>query len=77
MLAELSEQPGRVRSAAHIAKNLNISFDRLKATMVGPPAKSLGDAIHQLKPDADAKAEADKAKGQASKLTKENKLPRS
>ncbi|HXE75693.1 MAG TPA: hypothetical protein VNN18_08670 [Candidatus Xenobia bacterium] len=45
--------------------------------MVGPPAKSLGDAIHQLKPDADAKAEADKAKGQASKLTKENKLPRS
>ncbi len=54
-------------SAAHVSKNLGIPFDQLKGTMVGPPQKSLGQAIHQLKPDADSKAEANKARKQADK----------
>ena len=60
-------------AAAHVSHNLGIPFDQLKATMVGPPDKSLGDAIHQLKPTANAKAEANKAKKQADKDMKETR----
>jgi len=52
---------GQFVAAVHVSKNLGIPFDQLKAKMVGPPAESLGKAIHELKPSADAKAEAKKA----------------
>ncbi len=57
---------GQCVAAAHVAKNLNIpgGFDALKAKLTGPNAESLGKAIHELKPDADAKAEAKKANKQ-------------
>ena len=53
---------GRFIAALHVSKNLNIPFDQLKATMLGlDPAtmqplagampKSLGQAIHELRPD--------------------------
>jgi len=54
-------------AAARVSHNLNIPFDQLKSTMMGPPEKNLGAAIHELKPDADAKAEARKAEKQAKK----------
>lgn len=54
-------------AAAHVSNNLNIPFSQLKTTMIGPPEKSLGEAIHQINPDVDAKAEAKKAQKQAKK----------
>jgi hypothetical protein len=58
-------------AALHVSQNLNIPFADLKATMLGTkadattsgPAKpeSLGRAIHDLKPTADATSEAHKA----------------
>src|SRR5882724_8028335 len=55
-------------AAAHVAKNLEIpgGFDALKAKVTGSGAVSLGKAIEGLAPNADAKAEAKKAKKQAS-----------
>ncbi len=64
---------GEFVSAAHVSKNLGIPFVQLKGTMVGPPQKTLGEAIHQIKPDVDSKAEANKAKGQANKVMKETR----
>lgn len=52
---------GQFVAAVHVSKNLGIPFDQLKAKMVGPPAESLGKAIHELKPAADSKSEAKKA----------------
>ncbi len=52
-------------SAAHVSNNLGISFDELKRRTTGTDAKSLGNAIHELNPNVDAKAEVKKAKGQA------------
>ncbi|MGB7848792.1 MAG: hypothetical protein WBL63_24485 [Candidatus Acidiferrum sp.] len=59
---------GQCVAAAHVAKNLDIpgGFDALKAKMTGSGAMSLGKAIGQLAPQADAKAEAKKANKQAS-----------
>lgn len=54
---------GQFVAAVHVSKNLGIPFDDLKAKMIG--GDSLGKSIHELKPDADAKAEANKAKKQA------------
>lgn len=56
---------GQFVAAVHVANNLGIPFDQLKAAMTGPPAKSLGQAIQQLKPDANSKAESKKANQQA------------
>ena len=56
---------GQFVAAVHVAHNLGIPFDELKAKMLGPPSESLGKAIHDLKPDVPAKAEAKKAKKQA------------
>jgi hypothetical protein len=42
---------GQFVAAAHASKNLNIPFDQLKMKTTGPGAKSLGDAIHELRPD--------------------------
>ena len=64
---------GQFVAAAHVSNNLGIPFDQLKSTMMGPPEKSLGDAIHQIKPDVNAKAEANKAKKQADKDMKESR----
>ncbi|MGB2900812.1 MAG: hypothetical protein WBB89_16230 [Candidatus Acidiferrum sp.] len=59
---------GQCVAAAHVAKNLDIAggFDALKAKVTGSGAVSLGKAIEGLAPNADAKAEAKKAKKQAS-----------
>jgi hypothetical protein len=59
---------GQCVAAAHVAKNLDIpgGFDALKAKMTGSGSVSLGKAIKELAPDADAKAEAKKANKQTS-----------
>jgi len=59
---------GQCVAAAHVAKNLDIpgGFDALKARVTGSGAVSMGKAIEGLAPNADAKAEAKKAKKQAS-----------
>ncbi len=49
---------GQFIAALHAAKDLNVPFTDLKAEMVGSEHDSLGQAIHDLKPAADAKAAA-------------------
>jgi len=56
---------GEFVSAVHVSRNLDIPFDQLKAKMTGPNGESLGKAIHQLRPDVKAKAEAKRARQQA------------
>jgi len=58
---------GQCVAAAHVAKNLDIpgGFDALKAKITGTGSVSLGKAIYELKPDADAKAETKKANKQS------------
>jgi hypothetical protein len=56
---------GQFVAAVHVSHNLGIPFDQLKAKMTGDNAESLGKAIKELKPDADAKAEVKKAQQQA------------
>lgn len=56
---------GQFVAAVHVSHNLGIPFDQLKAKMQGPPTESLGKAIHQLKPDANAKAETKTAESEA------------
>ncbi len=65
---------GQCVAAAHVAKNLDIpgGFDALRAKLTGPNGESLGKAIHDLKPDADAKAEAKKAQREANKDIKDS-----
>jgi hypothetical protein len=62
---------GQFVAAVHVSKNLGIPFDQLKAAMIGPPAESLGKAIHSLKPDAEAKNESKKATKEANDDLKE------
>jgi hypothetical protein len=52
-------------SAAHVSANLNIPFDTLRSKVTGSGAVSLGKAIHELRPDADAKNAAREADKQA------------
>src|SRR5215468_2085749 len=56
---------GQFVAAVHVSHNLGIPFDQLKAKMIGPSSESLGKAIHDLKPTADAKAETKKAESEA------------
>jgi len=56
---------GQFVAAVHVSHNLGIPFDQLKAKMIGPPAESLGKAIHALKPDANSKNEVKTGKKQA------------
>jgi hypothetical protein len=56
---------GQFVAAVHVSKNLGIPFDQLKAAMIGPPAESLGKAIQQLQPSANAKAALKTAEKQA------------
>jgi hypothetical protein len=63
---------GQFVAAVHVSRNLNIPFDQLKTRMV-TDHMSLGQAIHELKPDmtADAaKTEAKKAEAEAKEDTK-------
>jgi hypothetical protein len=45
-----------------VSKNLDIPFDTLHSKVTGCGAESLGKAIHDLKPDADARSAAKDAK---------------
>jgi hypothetical protein len=56
---------GQFVAAVHVSNNLGIPFDQLKAKMTGDHAESLGKAVHELKPDANAKSETKKANKQA------------
>jgi len=64
---------GQCVAAAHVAKNLDIpgGFDALKAKMTGASSMSLGKAIQQLSPNANAKSETKKANQQAADDLKE------
>lgn len=64
---------GQCVAAAHVANNLNIpgGFSALKAEMTGGGSMSLGKAIEQLAPNANAKAESKKANKQTSGDMKE------
>lgn len=61
---------GEFVAAAHVSHNLGIPFHDLKAKMTS--GKNLGEAIHELRPDADYKAESRKAREQARKDMKES-----
>ena len=54
-----------MNAARHVSENLGISYDDLKKLMTGDNPKSLGQAIQELRPGADANAEATKAQKQA------------
>lgn len=56
---------GQFVAAVHVSHNLDIPFSALQAKMTGPGAVSLGKAIQELKPDANAKTEVKKAKSEA------------
>lgn len=56
---------GQFVAAAHVSHNLDIPWTDLKAKMTGDHPASLGKAIGELKPQADAKTEADKAQKEA------------
>jgi hypothetical protein len=59
---------GQFIAALHAAKNLNISFRELQSRMTGRNSRSLGQAIHDLRPginDREAMREAEKAERQA------------
>jgi hypothetical protein len=62
---------GEFVAATHVSHNLGIPFEDLKAKMTGSDPVSLGKAIKELKPEVDAKAEAKKAKKQASEDLRE------
>lgn len=53
------EHLGQFVSAVHVSHNLGIPFDQLKAKLMA--GKSLGQAIHELKPGVDARKEAIRA----------------
>ena len=59
---------GRFIAAVNVSKNLDIPFDQLKARTTGENAVSLGKAIQELRPDANARAEAGRAERDAKDL---------
>jgi hypothetical protein len=62
---------GQFVAAVHVSHNLGIPFDQLRAKMIA--GDSLGKAIHELKPEANAKVEFKKAKHEADEDLKEAK----
>ena len=56
---------GQFVAAAHVSQNLEIPWADMKAKVTGEHPVSLGKAIEQLKPQADAKTEASKAEKEA------------
>ena len=71
--AEGFKNRGLFIAALHVSQNLNIPFADLKAAMMGTKSgttgsakpESLGKAIHDLKPTADATSETHKADAEA------------
>ena len=61
---------GQFVAAAHVSKNLGIPFDQLKSRMVDNPTLqeagdspvSLGKAIKELRPEADASERSEKSR---------------
>lgn len=47
---------GQFIAALHLSHNLSIPFSQLKAEMTGAHHDSLGRAVHDLRPELDAKA---------------------
>lgn len=64
---------GQFVAAVHVSKDLGIPFDQLKAKMTGPGAESLGKAIQQLDPSANAKAALKQAEREAKSDLKSSK----
>ena len=58
---------GQCAAAIHVSHNLDIPFADLKTRMTGDHSESLGKAIHEIKPDVNAKSEAKKGEKQANK----------
>lgn len=56
---------GQCVAAIHVSNNLGISFSDLKNKTTGANAENLGKAIHDLKPDVNAKGAKKKAEAQA------------
>jgi hypothetical protein len=56
---------GECVSAIHVSHNLGVPFEELKGKLTGSSPEKLGKAIHDLKPEVDAKAEAKKAQKRA------------
>jgi hypothetical protein len=56
---------GQFIAALHVSKNLGIPFIDLKSAMTGDNRLSLGQAIHQLRPTANAETESTRAQRQA------------
>lgn len=56
---------GQFVAAAHVSHNLDIPWADMKAKMTGDHPVSLGKAIEDLKPQANAKTETEKAEKQA------------
>ena len=57
----------------HASNNLSIPFPELKHKMADGSSKALQKAIHELKPDADVKAETKKADEQAKQDIRDSK----
>ena len=57
-------------AAAHVSQNLGIPFGELKGKMMS--GKSLGQAIHELRPNIDHASEAARANEQAKKTLKDS-----
>jgi hypothetical protein len=63
--AEGFEHARQLASVVHVSVNLRVPFDLLKFTMKDGSLKQLRKAIEDLRPSADASAEAKKADRQA------------
>jgi hypothetical protein len=66
---------GQFLAALHASKDLNIPFAQLKAEMTGKDHDSLGAAIHELKPGANAATAARAAENEADADVKTTVLP--
>jgi hypothetical protein len=67
---------GQFIAALHVSKNLNIPFDQLKTRMTGNNSMSLGQAIHELRPDLEEKKARDEAKRAEREAKDTQKLPK-
>jgi hypothetical protein len=63
--AEGFRTQGQFIAALHVAKNLDIPFEDLKADLTGEAHESLGAAIHKRKATIDADTEVKKAEAEA------------
>jgi hypothetical protein len=67
---------GQFVAAVHASNNLGIPFDSLRAKLTSTHPASLGQAIQDLRPSSDSKAETKRAEAQAQKDLEEPKEPR-